>query len=108
MTSGNKDMKHLLCHKYLPKYYIQRNWFFSIFIYCLLFFKVQGIVQNYTIVKNFLYWAKFLANEIIPYLISYVITLFVESLCSGFVSVNSNKSRRKQSMAKGEKEKNMA
>ena len=50
-----------------------------------------------------------MANEIIPYLItSYVITLFVESLCSGFVSVNSNKSRRKQSMAKGEKEKNMA
>ena len=47
-----------------------------------------------------------MANEIIPYLI-YVTTLFVESLWSGFVSVNSNKSRRKQSMAKGEKEKNM-
>ena len=50
-----------------------------------------------------------MANEIIPYLIIYVTTLFVESLWSGFVSVsvNSNKSRRKQSMAKGEKEKNM-
>ena len=108
MTSGNKYMKHLLCHKYLPKYYIQRNWFFSIFIYCLLFFKVQGIVQNDTILNRyFFYWAKFFANEIIPYLISYVITLFVESLWSGFVSVNSNKSRRKQSMAKGEKEKNI-
>ena len=110
MTSGNKDMKHLLCHKYLPKIlHSEKLVFLNIHLLFVVFQSTRYIVQNYTIVKNFLYWVKFLANEIIPYLISYVITLFVESLCSGFVSVNSNnKSRRKQSMAKGEKEKNMA
>ena len=71
----------------------------------VVFQSTRYIVQNDTILKHFFYWAKFLANEIIPYLISYVIALFVESLWSGFVSVNSNKSRRKQSMAKGKKEK---